>query len=200
MRTTLLFPVAVTVVLAVFLFACEPPPLDMNATLSIHQLLADDIQAELDSLETTPGTENDAIETDVPITEIEISKEREVLEEQMKYERTNATYINEQLCNGIPNCPPRALSRIGEPCGKGKCYDLSLFKRWACRFELQLKVSIYDAQNNLVFESLPGNEKEKYEGNSGIRIITLPENLAAGQLYRIDFQEGGRQRSTFASF
>jgi hypothetical protein len=198
MRTTHLFPTALMAVLAMFLFACEDPEFNPATTLSIHQLLADDIQAELDSLDTTPGTENDAVDTDLPITEIEMSNVREALEKQMKEERVNAKSVYEQLCGGTPNCMPLALSRIGDPCGKGKCYDFLLFRRWACRYELPIRISVFDMQNNLVFESLNGNEKEQYKRNGAIRLITIPA-MTPGQ-YQINFQTPGMERNIRAVY
>lgn len=199
MRTTHLFPTALMAVLAMFLFACEDPEFNPATTLNIHQLLADDIQAELDSLQTATEVPRDVVAQDFPAGDTSMFRNAKFFMDMRTEQQTHASFLRAQLCpNGNEDCLPPALSRIGDPCGKGKCYELSRFKRWACRNDLQLRVSIFDAQNNLVFESLNGNEKEQYKRNGAIRLITIPD-MTPGQ-YQINFQTPGMERNIRAVY
>lgn len=120
----------------------------------------------------------------VPETEIgEMVKGSDLnalIEEQKELDKT----IIDEICKGRKGCLPAVLTRIGENCNRLKCYDFSMMRRWACRFDQQITLSISDLQGNTVFNSAPGNEKESLKGGT-VRLISIPQGLNAGQSYNV---------------
>lgn len=88
-------------------------------------------------------------------------------------------------------------NRVGDPCKGGKCYEFSLIRRLACRFDAPITVIIRDMQGNVVLESLPGNNKELSNGK--LRFIDL-SSLNKGQEFRLDIINGSvRHRANFTT-
>lgn len=126
-------------------------------------------------------------EEDVPGAGIgEMVKGRDLnalIEEQKELDKTTI----DEICKGRKDCLPVFLTRIGENCNRLKCYDFSIMRRWACRFDQQITLSISDLQGNTVFNSAPGNEKESLKGGT-VRLISIPQGLNAGQSYNVDIK------------
>lgn len=161
---------------------------DPASTLSLHALLADAMEMDMnqDTL-MNPSGQPVTNEGGIPGAGIEAITKKEDLEANIKEQKElNETLIN-GLCKGRgKDCLPAVLTRIGENCNSGKCFDFSKIRRWACIFDQQITITITDLQGNQVLNSPPGNEKERFDGR--LRGIPVPEGLGPGQRYIIDIQ------------
>lgn len=201
-KTTLFFGCSISLfalMMLVVFTGCEKkePPNISGLTLSLPSLLIDVNRQSKDSIVaqfTTRLRSNlmSGMDTKQIIAEIgDFDKsfgEVTDSEEDLNKDNLAISFSDDDCYSADCLFPMHYVQRVGDPCKGGKCYDFSLIRRLACRFDTQVNVTIRDIQgNNVPLSSSRG--AEEVLSNEKVRYFDLP-TLKPGEDYLLEVVYG----------